>query len=145
MWFGSMSRGPRDPPEQGTPKETDNPVETERTDVTAAVNPPVFLPELPTWQSFKATFARMAREEARAKYVTKNKIKRLEQQLIVSIDGSKHTLRCGATVGSAYLATSAARLMMRTMTLASLMTVIADMVSRATTVQVTPRKLRKTR
>ena len=109
MWFGSMSRGPRDPPEQGPPKETDNPVETERTDVTAAeVNPPVSLPELPTWQSFKATFARMAREEARAKYVTKKKIKRLERQLIVSLDGNKHILRCGATVGSAYLATSVA-------------------------------------
>jgi len=50
----------------------------------------------------------MAREEARAKYVTKKKIKRLERQLIVSLDGNKHTLRCGATVGSAYLATSAA-------------------------------------
>ena len=36
------------------------------------------------------------------------KIKRLERQLIVLIDGNKHTLRCGATVGSAYLATSAA-------------------------------------
>jgi len=50
----------------------------------------------------------MAREEARAKHVTKKKNKRLERQLIVSIDGIKHTLRCGATVGSAYLATSAA-------------------------------------
>ena len=109
LWFGSMSRGPRDPPEQGPLKETENPVETERTDVTAAeVNPPVPLPELPTWQSFKATFARMAREEARAKYVTKKKIKRLERQLIVSLDGNKHILRCGATVGSAYLATSVA-------------------------------------
>jgi len=49
-------------------------VETERTNATAAeVNPPVPLPELPTWQSFKATSARMAREEARAKYVTKEK------------------------------------------------------------------------
>jgi len=82
-------------------------VETERTDVTAAeVNPPVPLPELPTWQSFKATSASMAREEA--KYVTKKKIKRLERQLIVSLDGNKHPFRCGATVGSAYLATSAA-------------------------------------
>jgi len=79
-----MSQGPRDPPEQGPLKETENPVETERTDATAAeVNPPVPLPELPTWQSFKTTSARMAREEARAKYVTKKKIKRLEQQLIV--------------------------------------------------------------
>jgi len=87
MWFGSMSRGPRDPPEQGPLKETENPVETERTNATAAeVNPHVPLPELPTWQSFKATSARMAREEARAKYVMKKKIKRLEQQLIVSID-----------------------------------------------------------
>jgi len=137
----------------------------------------------------------MAREEARAKYVTKKKIKRLEGQLIVSIGRNQHTSKCGAMVGSAYLATSAAvqrlsqtfllflrgqvledmhaalpsrllvlcqirapedaahavdgvsaaRLMMRTMTLASLMVVIADMVSRATTVQVMPRKLRKTR
>jgi len=47
-------------------------VETDRTKATAAeVNPPVPLPELPTWQTFKATSARMAREEARAKYVTK--------------------------------------------------------------------------
>ena len=68
MWFGSMSRGPRDPPEQGPLKETENPVETERTNATAAeVNPPVPPPELPTRQSFKATSARMAREEARAK------------------------------------------------------------------------------
>jgi len=74
LWFGSMSRGPRDPPEQGPLKETGNPVETERTNATAAeVNPPVPLPELPTRQSFKATSARMAREEARAKYVTKEK------------------------------------------------------------------------
>jgi len=43
------------------------------------------------------------------------------------------------------MGTSEARLMMRTMTLASLMAVIADIVWRATTVQVTPRKLRKTR
>jgi len=98
-----MGRGPRDPPEQGPPKETENPVETERTNATAAeVNPPVPLPELPTWQSFELTSARMAREEARAKYITKKKIKRLERQRIVSIDGNKHTLRCGATVGSAY-------------------------------------------
>jgi len=66
MWFGSMSPGPRDPPEQGPLKETENPVETEITNATAAeVNPPLPLPEL----SFKATSARMAREEARAKYV----------------------------------------------------------------------------
>ena len=39
----------------------------------AEVNPPVPLFELPTWQTFKATSARMAREEARAKYVTKKK------------------------------------------------------------------------
>jgi len=75
MWFGSMSRGPCDPPEQGLLKETENPVETERTNVTAAeVNPPLPLPELPTWQSFKATSARMAQEEARVKYVTKKKL-----------------------------------------------------------------------
>jgi len=104
-----MSRGPRDPPEQGPLKEIENSVETERTNATAAeVNPPVPILDLSTWQSFKATCARMAREEARAKYITKKKIKRLERQLIVSIDGIKHTLRCGATVGSAYLATSAA-------------------------------------
>ena len=40
--------------------------------------------------------------------VTKKKIKRLERQLIVSLDRNKHILRCGATVGSAYLVTSAA-------------------------------------
>jgi len=75
MWFGSMSRGPRDPPDQGPLKETVNPVETERTNVTAAeVNPPVPLPELPMWQSFKATSTRMAREEARAEYVTKKRL-----------------------------------------------------------------------
>jgi len=69
-----MSRGPRDPPEQGPLKETENPVETERTNATTAeVNPPVPLPELTTRQSFKATSARMAREETRAKYVTKEK------------------------------------------------------------------------
>jgi len=44
------------------------------------------------------------------KYVTKKKIKRLERQLIVSLDGNKHTLRCGATVVSAYLATLSLRL-----------------------------------
>jgi len=104
-----MSRGSRDPPEQVLLKETANPVGTERTDVTAAeVNPPVPLPELPIRQSFKTTSARIAREEARAKYITKKKNKRLERQLIVSLDGNKHSLRCGATVGSAYLATSAA-------------------------------------
>ena len=75
MWFGSMSRGPCDPPEQGLLKETENPVETERTNVTAAeVNPPLPLPELPTWQSFKATSARMAQEEARVKHVTKKRL-----------------------------------------------------------------------
>ena len=69
-----MSRGPRDPPEQGPFKKTKNPVETERTNATAAeVKLPVPLSELPTWQSFKATSARMTREEARAKYVTKKK------------------------------------------------------------------------
>ena len=47
-------------------------METDRTKA-AEVNPPVPLPELPTWQSFKATSARMTREEARAKYVTKEK------------------------------------------------------------------------
>jgi len=66
------------------------------------------LPELPTWQSLTATSGRLAREEARAKYITKKKIKRLERKLIVLLDGNKHSLRCGATVGSAYLATSAA-------------------------------------
>ena len=61
MWFGSMSRRPRDPSEQGPLKETESPVETERTNVTAAeVNPPVPLPELPAWQSLKATSARLA-------------------------------------------------------------------------------------
>ena len=68
-----MSRGPRNP-EQGPLKETENPVETERTNATAAEDkPPVPFPELPTRQSFKETSARMARKEVRAKYVTKEK------------------------------------------------------------------------
>jgi len=51
----------------------------------------------------------------------------------------------GKTLLMLRIGTSMVRLMMQTMTLASLMALIADMVSRATIVQVTPRKLRKTR
>ena len=109
MWFGSASRRPCDPPEHAPPRETDNPAETGRPAETASeANLTVPPPELPTRQSLRAAAVGQARVEARDEHVAKKKLKRRKRQLTVSIDGKEHILRCDATVGSAYLATSAA-------------------------------------
>jgi len=57
---------------------------------------------------FQSDLCKNGSERGKGQIRHEEKIKRLERQLIVLIDGNKHTLRCGATVGSAYLATSAA-------------------------------------